>query len=200
MPRRVSGKRIRLMPLTRRSSVVVMKFSEPSNWPTQKMRDRSRPENYAHALAGAGNRAHRAQRRILRPSAQSGPVANEERRDQNHEGHKCDPERHHVEAGEGHVLGADLNRQKEIAESREGRGGQHKEDHDGAVHGHQLQVDTPASSRRRGRRSWRADAGREWRDSSSPGGCASARKGPSPRAPPPRPGRSTACRSLCGRG
>src|SRR5271154_2846297 len=30
------GRRIRLMPLTRKSSVVVMKFNEPSNWPTQK--------------------------------------------------------------------------------------------------------------------------------------------------------------------
>ena len=32
-----SGRRIRLMPLQRMSSVVEMKFSEPSNWPTQKM-------------------------------------------------------------------------------------------------------------------------------------------------------------------
>src|ERR1700739_2089094 len=31
----LSGSRIRLNPLTRRSSVVVMKFSEPSNWPIQ---------------------------------------------------------------------------------------------------------------------------------------------------------------------
>src|SRR5208283_5804427 len=31
----VSGRRRRLIPLTRRSSVVVMKFSEPTNWPTQ---------------------------------------------------------------------------------------------------------------------------------------------------------------------
>src|SRR6266849_4056762 len=29
------GSRMRLIPLTRRSSVVVMKFSEPSNWPIQ---------------------------------------------------------------------------------------------------------------------------------------------------------------------
>src|SRR5271167_4279816 len=32
----VSGRRIKLMPLTRRSSVVVMKFNEPNNWPIQK--------------------------------------------------------------------------------------------------------------------------------------------------------------------
>src|SRR5208282_1574295 len=31
----LSGRRMRLMPLTRRSRVVVMKFKEPSNWPTQ---------------------------------------------------------------------------------------------------------------------------------------------------------------------
>src|SRR5258707_7808793 len=30
------GRRMRLIPLTRRSSVVVMKFNEPSNWPIQK--------------------------------------------------------------------------------------------------------------------------------------------------------------------
>ena len=31
----LNGRRIRLMPFTRRSRVVVMKFNEPSNWPTQ---------------------------------------------------------------------------------------------------------------------------------------------------------------------
>src|ERR1035437_5099795 len=33
----LSGRRIRDIPLVRMSSVVVMKFNEPSNWPTQKM-------------------------------------------------------------------------------------------------------------------------------------------------------------------
>jgi hypothetical protein len=33
----LSGKRHMLMPLVRISSVVVMKFSEPSNWPMQKI-------------------------------------------------------------------------------------------------------------------------------------------------------------------
>src|ERR1700691_614403 len=33
----VSGSRIKDMPLQRMSSVVVMKFNEPSNWPMQKM-------------------------------------------------------------------------------------------------------------------------------------------------------------------
>src|ERR1700751_2095794 len=31
----LSGSRIRLIPLTRRSSVVLIKFNEPSNWPMQ---------------------------------------------------------------------------------------------------------------------------------------------------------------------
>src|SRR5208337_4202582 len=31
----LSGRRMRLIPLARRSSVVGMKFSEPNNWPTQ---------------------------------------------------------------------------------------------------------------------------------------------------------------------
>src|SRR5271169_3037943 len=33
----LSGRRHILMPLVRMSSVVVMKFKEPNNWPTQKM-------------------------------------------------------------------------------------------------------------------------------------------------------------------
>src|SRR5260370_28345246 len=32
----LSGSRMRLIPLTRRSSVVLMKFNDPSNWPIQK--------------------------------------------------------------------------------------------------------------------------------------------------------------------
>src|ERR1035438_1308584 len=36
-PQALSGSRIRDMPLQRMSSVVVMKFNEPNNWPIQKM-------------------------------------------------------------------------------------------------------------------------------------------------------------------
>src|ERR1700730_17828297 len=36
-PHVLSGIRHRLLPLVRMSSVVVMKFNEPSNWPTQKI-------------------------------------------------------------------------------------------------------------------------------------------------------------------
>src|SRR5882762_1532152 len=40
----------------------------------------------------------------------------------------------------GHVLSAHLDGQKEIAERGKGRRGEHKEDHDRPMHGHQLQV------------------------------------------------------------
>ena len=43
----LSGSRISDMPLQRMSSVVVMKFNEPSNWPIQKMDNRSCPEDHA---------------------------------------------------------------------------------------------------------------------------------------------------------
>jgi hypothetical protein len=36
-PQALSGSRISDMPLQRMSSVVVMKFNEPSNWPIQKI-------------------------------------------------------------------------------------------------------------------------------------------------------------------
>src|ERR1039458_352695 len=42
--------------------------------------------------------------------------------------------------GERHVFCAGLDGQEEIAECGERGGGEHEEDHDGAVHGHQLQV------------------------------------------------------------
>ena len=51
-----------------------------------------------------------------------------------------DPERHHVEVRERHVFRAGLDGQEEIAERGERGSGEHEEDHDGAVHGHQLQV------------------------------------------------------------
>ena len=46
----------------------------------------------------------------------------------------------HVDARKRHILRADLYGQKVIAKSCEGSGRQDKEDHDGTMHGHQLQV------------------------------------------------------------
>ena len=53
----LSGRRHRLMPRVRMSSVVVMKLSEPSNWPMQKIPMRCGPEDYARAFARTANRA-----------------------------------------------------------------------------------------------------------------------------------------------
>ena len=136
----VSGRRMRLMPLTRRSSVVVMKFNEPNNWPTQNSAIEVIQRTTPRTLAGACDRTHGIERGVLRPATQGRSVAHEEGRHQNHEAGECDPERHHVEVREGHVFGAYLDGQEEITEGREGSGREHKEDHDGAMHGHQLQV------------------------------------------------------------
>ena len=41
---------------------------------------------------------------------------------------------------EGHVFRADLDGEKIVAKSREWSGGQNEEDHDGGMHGHQLEI------------------------------------------------------------
>ena len=102
--------------------------------------DGSCPKNFAHALARTRNRTNCAQRRVLRPPGKSGSVANEKRGHHHQKSDEGDPERHHVEARERHVFRPNLNGQEEIAEGRERRRGEHEEDHDGSVHGHQLQV------------------------------------------------------------
>ena len=102
--------------------------------------NRTCPQDHAQALTRAGNRAHRAEWRVLRPAAQSRPITYKERRNQNQEGYERNPERHHVEVGERHILRAHLDGQKEITECRERGRGEHKKDHDRAVHGHQLQI------------------------------------------------------------
>ena len=102
--------------------------------------NRSRPQNHAKTLSRATDRTHSAQRSILRPTTESGTVGDEECGDHHQEGDERNPERHHVEVRKGHVFRASLNGQEEVAEGRKGRSSEHKEDHDGSVHGHQLQV------------------------------------------------------------
>ena len=70
-----------------------------------------------------------------------------------HQGHEGGPEGQHVQHREGHVLRADLDGQEVVAEAALGRRGQHEEDHDGAVHGHQRKIQLrrhDAALRRRG--------------------------------------------------
>jgi hypothetical protein len=108
----LSGRRIRLMPFTRRSSVVVMKFNEPSNWPTQKIAIEIAQRTTPVPCPGTSDRTDGIQRGVLRPSAQSRTVTYKKRRDQNQKGRERHPERHHVEAGEGHVFRAHLDGQE----------------------------------------------------------------------------------------
>ena len=131
--------RIRVMPLARRSSMVVMKFSAPISDATQKiamlMIHRSAPSCSPGPALGK-----RAQRRVAGPAVQRRAAGDEERGEHDHERDERGPERKHVQDRERHVLRADLDRQEVIAESALRRRGQHEEHHDGAVHGQQAEV------------------------------------------------------------
>ena len=98
------------------------------------------PKDNTQPLARPRNRTHRIERCVLGPAPESRPIAQNERRHEDDEGHESDPERHHIESRKRHVLRTNLDGKKEIPERRERRRRQHKENHDGAMHGHQLQV------------------------------------------------------------
>jgi hypothetical protein len=99
-----------------------------------------RPKHLAQTLSRTCNRPDCTQGSILRPTRQGRTITHKKRRHHNQKCRERDPERHHVETGEGHILSAHLDRQEVIAEGSEWRRGQNKKDHDGAVHGHELQV------------------------------------------------------------
>ncbi len=157
-------------------------------------RDRYRPQRLPHALSRAGVLADGAERGIGGPPRERRPVRHEEGGDQHQEGHEGHPERHHVEAGEGHVLGADLNGQDVVAEAGERRGGQHEEHHDRAVHRHQRQVQLRRHDARRPPRWAPLAQARDGDVRDTPGGSASARTAPCRSPPRPVPGRDTVCR------
>jgi hypothetical protein len=115
------------MPWQRISSVAEMKFNVPNNCPTQKMAIETAHRTWPVPCPGPATS----------PSALRG---HEKRGDGHQECAEGHPERQHVEARKRHVLGAHLDGQEIIAETRQRRGGQHEEDHDGPMHGHQLQV------------------------------------------------------------
>ena len=113
----VSGMRIRVMPLERRSTVVAMKLIAPIRDAPQKIAMLRIQSVLAHAFAGSGDRADGAQaadRRSSRPAARR---PDEEAATITTKRDERRPERHHVEAGERHVLGADLDGQEVIAEA-----------------------------------------------------------------------------------
>src|SRR5271165_348165 len=138
-PQALSGSRISDMPLHRMSSVVVMKLSEPSNWPIQKIpieaahRTTPRPCPGPPTAPTALSGAYCVQPPRVGPSGTKNAATITRKATnvtQNDIMLKC---------GKG-MSCASLNGQEEVAEGRKGRRREHKEDHDGSMHGHQLQV------------------------------------------------------------
>ena len=113
-----SGIRISVMPRARRSSVVEMKFSEPSNEAMQNVAIESAHSVWPVCSPGP-DRSHGAQRRVRGPSEMAGHPRRKTTQSGN-KSHERDPERHHVEARERHILGADLDRQKKLPNAAKG--------------------------------------------------------------------------------
>jgi len=103
-------------------------------------RDAHDPEGHPCALSGTSDLAEAAERRIGGPATDGSAFRYEERGDEDDERDKRRPEGEHVQRREGHILGADLNRQEVVSEAGLRRGGEHHKDHDGAVHGEQRQI------------------------------------------------------------
>ena len=135
----VNGIRIIVIPLARRSSVVVMKLRAPISDARQKMAmlviHKSAPIVHRVRLIGPC-----AQRRVAGPPMQGRAARHEEGREDHDEADKGRPERQHVQDRECHVRRADLNGQEIVAETALRRRGQHEEHHDRAVHRHQSQI------------------------------------------------------------
>ena len=91
-------------------------------------------------MTGTGYGSDRTQWSIGSPAGEWRTIAHKECRYGDQESDEGHPERHHVEVREGHVLSANLDRQEVISECGKGCGGEDEEDHDRAMHGHQLQV------------------------------------------------------------
>ena len=77
----------------------------------------------------------RGQRRVHRPTRLNGTGSKEEAGEHANAADKKEPVAPHVQAGKGHVDGADLQRHHEIHKSSETKRHDAEEHHDGAVHG-----------------------------------------------------------------
>ena len=137
----VSGIRSSDMPRARRLRVVVRKFRAVSSEATQKIAMLITHSVCPVPNPGPATCPSGAQRGVGRPTRDRGAAGGKQRGHHDGEGNERDPEREHVEHGEGHVARAHLDGQKVVAEARQRRGGQHEEDHDGAVHGHHRQIE-----------------------------------------------------------
>jgi hypothetical protein len=106
-----------------------------------KQSETRQPQRLAGALARARGGPHGAERRIGRPAGKRTATRGENRCNLESEGGQRDPVARGMEARQSHAGRPDLERQQVAAESALGRQGQGEKDHQGAVDGHQRQVE-----------------------------------------------------------
>ena len=97
-------------------------------------------EHQDDAGPGAGGAADHRLRRIKRPAGPGGAAGHEEAGHQDQHRRQIDPVADHVDIREHHVPGAAHQRDQVVAEAAEEQRRQQVDDHDHAVHGHELQV------------------------------------------------------------
>ena len=136
----VSGMRIRVIPLQRRSTVVAMKLMAPIREAPQKIAMLRIHRFWPMPSPGPVTRPAPLKRRVRGPSRQGRAAFDEEGRHHHDQSEERGPERHHVQHRKRHVFGADLDRQEIVAEAALRHRGQHEEHHDGAVHGHEREI------------------------------------------------------------
>ena len=105
--------------------------------PQQRRRDEQHHADEPESLSVNAVRQvrHRGQRRIGSPARARRAAGDEEACQHDHAAGEKTLEADHVDAREGHVRRADLQRHDVVAEGREGERHNREEDHDGAVHG-----------------------------------------------------------------
>ena len=95
-------------------------------------------------LAPTASRCRRdvgRERRVARPAARCGTTLHEETGPEGEECRPHEPVGEHVQRREGHVIGPDHQRNKEVAECAGENRDDHEEDHHGGVHGKQHRVE-----------------------------------------------------------
>ena len=100
--------------------------------------DRERQQHQQDAPVVPGRAFEHGLRRVQRPAAAGRAARDEEAREQHDDGEQVDPEAQHVQVREHHVPGAAHERNQVVAEAAEEQRRQQVDDHDHAVHGHEL--------------------------------------------------------------
>ena len=128
------GNRMKVSPLARSWIVVVMKL-------TRAKQRRGDQEDHPDEPPRLTRTRDAGQRRVRGPSGLRGPAGDEEAAEHRDAAEEEAPVADHVDLREGHVRGADLEREHEVPESADGERDHAEEDHDGAVHRPELVVE-----------------------------------------------------------